>query len=187
MFPMVGTVGPGNKLALEALYGHAVRLLGRRLHTYEELKRKLLRRSARDQDVATVLKRLTEYGYLDDKSVAESYSSYRREVEVLGRRRVLNDLSRRGVDPATAEKAVSEVYCESDEHELAREHLQRKFGQRLEEFKIKNQKELARLYRTLIRAGFSASVIVDLLVEISPQSDWVESFADSALQESYEE
>jgi len=165
------------KLATEALYDLAIRALGRRSYTSAELERKLRARAARAESVDTVLKRLTDHGYLDDARVAESHSHYRREYDSLGRRRVLGELRRRGIERETAEKIVNETYAETDELELIRNFLRRKLGSRIDEIRIDDRKQLGRLYRSLARAGFSTQKIIEALGNLSSDSEWLEAMS----------
>lgn len=87
------------RLDAEALFEHALRVLSARAHSIAELREKLLRRAERTQDVPSVLTRLKQYGYLDDRSFAAGFSVSRLENQGLGGRRVLSDLRKRRVAP----------------------------------------------------------------------------------------
>ena len=167
-------------LDTEALYEYAVQALGRRPLTVAELQVRLRRRAARAEDVEQIVERLAKLGYLDDHNLAESYAHFRREYEALGRERVLLELERRGVAPGVAEGAVEEAYRGVDEIQLIRNHLQRKLGKSYRDRSIEDPKQLARLYRGLIRAGFSSDRIVEALREIASDSEWLDSLADRA-------
>ena len=170
-------------LAVEALYEYAIRALRRRSTTAAELRSRLQRRAAREEDVEEVVGRLADVGYLDDANLAESYSRFRREYEVLGPKRVLRELERRGVDAGVAEGAVEKAYQDVDEHQLIRAHLRRKLGRDYEQRRITDPKHIARLYRGLIRAGFASDTIVEALREIASDSEWLEGFADQTGEE----
>jgi regulatory protein len=152
-----------NKICDEdGLYDYAIGALGRRMRTVAELKR-LMRRRAPEGEIGSVLiemviLRLKEQKYLSDSSYAESYASLRRDSEKFGRRRVTTDLKVKGVHPDLIEKAVSEAYSSVDEQELARAFLKRK---RFE--KPANNKDVARIFRALMRAGFSAGIAIKVL------------------------
>ncbi len=167
------------RLDTEALYDYAVRTLARRPLTVNELRARLVRRAARSPDVDAVIKRLRQANYLDDARLAESYAHFRRDYEGLGRQRVLRDLSRRGVDKAVAHEAVAESYTDSDEPDLIRRFLERKVPQATPPSPIDDRKQLVRLYRALIRAGFSSGKIVEALRELSSDSDWLDAFAEA--------
>jgi regulatory protein len=145
-----------------ALYDYAVGALGRRMRSVAELKR-LLRGRVPQGELGTVLVemvilRLKEQKYLNDSSYAAAYTSFRKENEKFGRRRVITDLKVKGIHGEVIDKAVEDAYAGVDEQELARAFLRRK---RLKE--PQNQKDTARIFRSLMRAGFSAGVIIKIL------------------------
>ncbi|PSH04589.1 MAG: RecX family transcriptional regulator [Acidobacteria bacterium] len=146
----------------DSLYEYAVGALGRRMRTVAELKRLMRTRAGHQTDcdalVEAVTARLKEQRYLNDTNYASSYSTYRRDREKFGRMRVVQDLKTKGVHPDVINKAVGEIYNEVDERELARGFAERK---RLKH--PKDQKEAARIFRMMARAGFSTRVIVNLL------------------------
>ena len=147
----------------EELYEYAVGALARRMHSVAELKRKLRQRVEIDTEVGQtlvelVIRRLKDQGYLNDSQYAAAYSSFRRDNEKFGRRRVVTDLKVKGVHGEVIEKAVSSVYDEVNEEKQARDYLQRK---RLK--KPENQNEAARVFRHLTRAGFGSKTIFTIL------------------------
>lgn len=165
----------------DALYDYAVRALSRKMRTVAELKR-LMRPRVPEGElgellVEVVVRRLKDQNYLNDSSYAATYSSFRRDNEKFGRRRVITDLKVKGVYGDVIEKAVGDAYAEVNEEELARAYLKRK---RLK--KPGNNKEAARIFRALARAGFGAGVSMRIL------KNWnVEDEILTALQEEREE
>src|SRR5205807_7824114 len=97
-------------------------------------------------------------GYLNDAKYAAAYSSFRRDNEKYGRRRVITDLKIKGVHGDVIEKAVDSAYEDVSEEKLARDYLRRKRRQ-----KPKDQKQAARIFRQLARAGFGAKTIFSIL------------------------
>ena len=151
------------KIYTEAsLYEYAIGALGRRMRTVAELKRLMRARAARQPDcdalVEAVTARLKEQRYLNDSNYASCYSASRRDNEKLGRMRVVQELKARGVHPQVIEKSVGESYAGVDEPKLLRDFAARK---RLKP--PKDQKEAARIFRSLARAGFSSRAIVQFL------------------------
>ena len=142
-----------------ALYDYAVRSLGRRMRTVAELKRLMRQRVPRDEIghllVEMVILRLKDQKYLNDTNYAAAYSSFRRDNEKFGKRRVITDLKVKGVHQDVIEKVVDEAYAAVDEEELARAYLKRK---RLK--KPANEKEAARIFRGLMRAGFGVAIAI---------------------------
>ena len=147
----------------EDLYTYAIGALGRRMRSTAELKRLLRQRVEADTEygqtlVELIIRRLKDSGYLNDARYAAAYSSFRRDNEKFGRRRVITDLKVKGVHGEVIEKAVGAAYEEINEEKQAREYLRRK---RLQ--KPKDQKQAARIFRQLARAGFGAKTIFSIL------------------------
>jgi regulatory protein len=147
----------------EELYEYAVGALARRARSVAELKRLLRNRVEAGTEIGQtlvelVIVRLKDHGYLNDAKYAAAYSSYRRDNEKFGRRRVETDLKIKGVHGDVIEKAVASAYDAVNEEKLAREYLRRK---RLQ--KPKDQKQAARIFRQLVRAGFAFKTIFAIL------------------------
>jgi regulatory protein len=144
------------------LYEYAVGALARKMRSVAELKRLLRQRLPAGEEsealVEAVIARLKDQKYLNDSAYAAAYSSYRKENEKFGRLRVVSDLKARGVHGEVIKKAVASAYAGTDEEKLAREHLRRK---RLQ--KPADAKEAARIFRALLRAGYTSRTIIRIL------------------------
>jgi regulatory protein len=148
----------------DQLYEYAVGALGRRMRTVAELKR-LMRTRVEEAEseygqtlIELVIRRLKDQGYLNDAHYAAYYSSLRRDNLKLGRMRVVTDLKTRGVHGSVIEKAVEAAYEGVSDEKQAREYLRKK---RLQ--KPKDQKQTARIFRQLARAGFATKTIFTIL------------------------
>ena len=147
----------------DELYQYAICALGRRMRSVAELKRLLRLRVEADTEVGQtlvelIIRKLKDQGYLNDAKYAAAYSSYRKTNEKFGRRRVITDLKVKGVHGEVIEKAVDTVYEDVSEEKLARDYLRRK---RIA--KPTDQKQTARIFRQLIRAGFGSKTIFTIL------------------------
>ena len=147
----------------EELYEYAIGALARRMRSVAELKRLLRNKVETNTElgqtlVELIIVRLKDHGYLNDAKYAAAYSSFRRDNEKFGRMRVVTDLKIKGVHGDVIEKAVSSAYDAVNEEKLAREYLSRK---RLQ--KPKDQKQAARVFRQLVRAGFRSRTIFTIL------------------------
>jgi regulatory protein len=145
-----------------ALYQYAVRVLARQMRTVAELKRLMSRRvepgETGEVKVAAVVARLLDQRYLDDPAFASTYTRLRQENQSFGKRRVQQELSRKGVQSELVASTLESAYAEVSEEELARRYVARK---RIE--KPKDDKQTARLIRRLVGAGFSFAIISKLL------------------------
>jgi regulatory protein len=147
----------------DELYEYAVGSLARRMRTVAELKRLLRQKVEAETEfgqtlVELIIRRLKDQGYLNDAKYAAAYSSFRRDNEKFGRMRVITDLKAKGVHGEIIHKAVSGAFDEVNEEKQARAYLQRK---RLT--KPANQKQAARIFRQLLRAGFRSKSIFAIL------------------------
>ena len=93
--------------------GVALRLLARRDHFREELRRKLLDKKFDSVEVGAALEWCDARGYLDDEKLAHRFAARRAEDRGWGPRRIVFELERRGVDRRLAESAVR-VAVETD-------------------------------------------------------------------------
>jgi len=148
----------------DELYEYAVGSLARRMRTVAELKR-AMRARVEDAEseygqtlIELVIRRLKDRGYLNDSQYAAAFSSMRRDNQKLGRRRVITELKTRGVHGTVIEKAVEEAYDGVTDEKQAREYLRKK---RLQ--KPKDQKQTARVFRQLVRAGFGMRTVFAIL------------------------
>src|SRR5271165_1139722 len=146
----------------ESLYEYGIGALGRQMRTVAGIKR-LMRRRVGNQPhgdllVEVVVARLKQQRYLNDTNYAESYARFRKENEKFGSMRVVQDLKAKGVHGDIIESVVGAAYSNVNEEQLARAFLQRK-----RMAKPIGQKQAARIFRMLVRAGFGSRVIFRIL------------------------
>jgi regulatory protein len=144
------------------LYEYAVGALARKMRSVAELKRLLRNRVPGDERgeilVEMVVLRLKQKKYLDDSNYAASYSALRRDNDRFGARRVITDLKVKGVHADLIEKAVEQAYSGVDEETQVRAFLKRK---RLK--KPATNREAARIFRALMRAGFTSGTAMKIM------------------------
>jgi regulatory protein len=149
--------GTQRKLDSEGeLYDVAVRALMRRAHSVNEMKRLLTRRADDELLVKVVLARLRENGQLDDARYAKQFVRQRTEIRRQGKFRIMRDLRARGVPDEHVNAAIAESAEQTDEAALVRQRIERKL--KLTRGEIDDRK-IASLYGSLMRAGFSPELI----------------------------
>jgi len=143
------------------LYDVAVRALMRRAHSIHEMKQKLERRSDNKLLVQVVMARLKESGMIDDARYAKQFARQRTESRKQGKYRVARDLRARGIPDRHISSALEEVAQTSDEAAMVRQRIERKLrSYRGPDTRKKiDEKKMASLYGSLLRAGFSADVV----------------------------
>jgi len=165
-------------LDLDGLMTYAARVLSARPQTISELRQKLMRRAARAADVQQVLERLKKLGYLNDQRFAESFASWRRENQGLGKSRVVRDLLARRVAPDLAKKAAEAAYSGADEIAMIEQFLARKYRGKNLGALLSEEKYLASAYRKLRTAGFGAGNSISVLKRYAAEADRLEDLEE---------
>ena len=148
--------GPRKLNSETDLYSAALRALVRRAHSIFEMRQALERRAEDKSLVRRVLDRLKQEKLLDDARYAKQFTRYRSESRRQGKFRIARELRARGVPDRHIEAALEELSQETDEATLVRKRIDRKL--KLLRGEIDDHR-LASIYRSLLRAGFSADVI----------------------------
>ncbi len=131
----------------------ALELLAVREHFRAELEEKLVRRGFEQPEIETALERCERLGYLDDRRAAERFVEVHVVRKGWGRRRIEQELRRRGA-PAdvVAEAAAIPRKTELDALEVAL----RRAGARARPGWWRLPRERARMVSSLLRRGFDA-------------------------------
>jgi len=170
-------------LDIEGLMNYAARALSARTYTVSELKARLKKRAARQEDVETVLSRLRQSGVVNDRRFAGSFAEWRRENQGVGKTRVLRDLMARRVAPALAREAVETAFEGVDETAMIEAFLKRKYrGQDLGAL-LQDQKHLAAAFRKLRGAGFSTGNSIRVLKRYAAEAERLEDIEESEPRE----
>lgn len=137
-----------NRLRDRALY-----LLGLRDYACKELEKKLTAdRETPPELAAAVVNRLAELGLLDDEQYASRAALSMRQYKQYPRRRIEQELCRRGVEPAVARAAAEEVEGEDFQQALAL--IEKKYYNKLD-----TEDSRRRVIAALARRGFSYGAI----------------------------
>jgi regulatory protein len=135
----------------------ALRLLGRREYTAEELRTRLLDRGYAEAGVALVLSELAADRSLDDRRVAAAHVRTASALKGRGRHRIQRELEARGIARDVIRDVLDAVPA-GDEAALVERFLTRKrLPARL------GPAERRRLFQQLLRRGFPTEAIVAAL------------------------
>jgi regulatory protein len=140
----------------EALYAAAMRALMRRAYSVFEMRKYLEQRAADPKAVHVILALLRERRYIDDAVYARQFAAHRARVRRQGTYRIARELRARGVPDKHIEEALAEVSAATDEPAAVRQTIARKMKSLRGPL---DQRRLASLQRTLLRAGFSGDTI----------------------------
>jgi len=90
-------------------YSYALNLLAARPYTTRSLHRKLIQREYPAADADDAIRRLVANGLLDDAKYAEQYARSKMAITGASRRRLQQDLFRKGIKPEIANEAIDSV------------------------------------------------------------------------------
>jgi regulatory protein len=172
---MPKTVKP---LDREALMNYAARGLSARAQSLSEMRARLKRKAACEEDVADVLARLKEAGLLNDRQFAGSFANWRKDNQGLGKTRVMRDLMARRVASGVAKEAVETAFEGVDEVAMIEQFLARKFRGKDLGALLKEEKHLASAFRKLRGAGFSAGNSIRVLKRYAAEAERLEEMEE---------
>ena len=120
------------------------------------LTAKLGKKGCAGSDIERALDYLEGCGYLDDRRFAGAWLRSRSIDHAEGRRRLAAELAARGIARDDARAALDDFFSDHDEGELCRKALERS---------MKTCRDRNRLFRSLLRKGFTAAEITAALRE----------------------
>jgi regulatory protein len=132
----------------------ALRLLGVRSRSREELRRRLSQAGFPEDEITEALVDLERVGLVDDERFADEVVRWKLSRQGYGHRAALDTLRKAGVDRSVAEQAVAEAGWEDEEaraEEVGRARLPRLAG-------LPPQSARRRLMGFLLRRGFEPEV-----------------------------
>jgi regulatory protein len=161
--------------ALMATYDRALNMLALRARSARELRRQLVRKGEPADRVDAAIQRLIAAGFLDDGSFARQFARSKVLGTGMSRRRIQQELGRRGVGRDVGDGAVADVFDEEavDEGAVV-ERVARKKLQSLA--KLDRATRNRRLYAFLARRGYDSDKIRQAIEAVTR-----EDLDDSAL------
>lgn len=146
-------------------YERALDMLEARSRAVAELRRLLIRKGEPEAEVDAAIERLRANGLLDDANFARQLTRSKAVGAGLSRRRIQQELTKRGVARALADEAIEEVFDEEgvDEEESI-ERVARKKLRTLTNVDDATRKR--RLYGFLARRGYDNEEIQRVLRDV---------------------
>ncbi|MDZ7703511.1 MAG: regulatory protein RecX [Trueperaceae bacterium] len=142
-------------------WNYVLWLLGRRMYTQAELRDKLQKKGATDDDIAAILARLVELKLSDDSTFAESYVAGRKHRK--GPHALRQELKRKGVAKQIVADTLDDI-DPSDERRAVTRLLDKhawRFQKAVQKDDVRKAK--AKAYGFLARRGFSSEVVSEVL------------------------
>lgn len=153
-----------------SVYEQALRLLEYRARTVAELRRKLSEKGGARDEVEEVIARLLDQKLLDDGDFARQFARGKLTATGASRRRVAQELGRKGIRRETADEAIAELTeTEGVDPLRAAARVAQKKWNALRTLDALTRRR--RLYAFLARRGFNPDEIRELMREIGTDSD----------------
>lgn len=160
----------GHSRSDRSVYDRALTLLGFRARSVDELRRRLLQKGADPVEVEEVLNRLCEQKLLNDDDYAQQYARGKLVTSGVSRRRIVQELGRKGIPRDAAEKAVESV-TESEGIDPSAAAL-RIASRKWESLRrLDDATRRRRLYAFLARRGFDPDEIRSAMAELGGPVD----------------
>jgi regulatory protein len=158
----------GEEAAVSRAYDRAMMMLAARGRASGELRRLLVQKGEAAAAVDLAVRRLADAGFVDDAQFAKSYARAKGATGV-SRRRIEQELGRKGVDRSILVDAIDEVFAEEqiDEAtaiERAAEKKLRTLG------RVDDETRRRRLYGYLARRGFDADQVSAIVGRLLKQA-----------------
>ncbi|HEY4216919.1 MAG TPA: regulatory protein RecX [Gemmatimonadaceae bacterium] len=151
-------------------YDRALNMLAARGRSSAELRRLLVKKGEPREQVDVAIGRLESAGFLDDASFARQFTRSKAVGGGLSRRRVQQELAKRGVAREVSVEAVEEVFVEEEIDETESiERVARKKLKSLMSADAATRKR--RLYGFLARRGYDSSDISRVLRDVLADTD----------------
>ena len=137
----------------------AVKLLAAKPRSVEELRERLLEKQWTDEEAADyAIKKLSEYGYLNDEQFALSFAQARVRQKPVGRQRLARDLQTKKIDKELAAATLEKVFDETPEDKLIDEAIEKRTRLR---GRPSTRQETKSLFDHLLRRGFSYDLVIN--------------------------
>lgn len=151
-----------DKSDLSGAQDYALKLLGYRERSRQEIQVRMERKGFQREVIEKVLRYLESQKYLDDRRFAELWT-HNRLKRRYGKGRVILELREKGVNQEIIDEVVKKTYSSVDEIGMALDLVKRK-GYNLEW--IEDQRVARRVSEFLRRRGFSFSIIGEVMDRI---------------------
>ena len=146
-------------------YRRSLDMLARAPRSVRDLRRRLLHKGETEADVDAAIERLTAAGLLDDAAYARAYVRAKVSSQAFSRRRLQQELAKRGVARDVADAAIVEVLHDDEVDEVA--NIERAASRKLRTLRgLDEETQRRRLYGYLARRGYAADdvrAVVDRL------------------------
>ncbi len=140
--------------------------LGKRIHSAQELRTKLLRKKYDSDLINVTLDELRNFKYLDDTKFAEIFIEEKIRLKSWGRTKLKSELAKRGISNAIIASVLLEKFPEElEEFELAFRLGEKKYLSLINR-NLEKQKLVQKIYSFLLAKGYSFDICKKVMEKI---------------------
>ncbi len=140
---------------------YSLKLLSIKSYSEKSMLGKMIRKKFSTNEIAQAVKKLKEYGYINDEALAEGLIKSGKG-KLTGRIKLSYDIYKKGINKQLADELIDKFYTKEEEKDIALKALNKKTVS-LIKYKENNLIFKKRLYDFLQRKGFSSDVIEGIL------------------------
>ncbi len=140
---------------------YSLKLISARSYSEKQVAGKLIKKGFSTEDTGRAIKKLKEYGYLNDESLAERFIENGKN-RLIGRIKLSYELYKKGFNKSLIDELIPRFYSDEEEHTVAFKAVGKKKISLMKhmENELKYKKKL---YDFLQNRGFSSNIIEDIL------------------------
>lgn len=146
----------------------ALRFLSYRIRSRKEIADKLKEKRFSKSTINTVIRDLKRINYINDYEFAKEFVASRLIHNPKSRKFLHYELLRKGIDNKIADQTITEKISARKEENIAKLLTEKVWNKKKN---LETTKRKAQTYNYLIRRGFSASLAIKILEEISRQKE----------------
>lgn len=154
-----------NKLDEPKAFQYALRYLGRKPRSTEEVKRKLKEKGYNDKIIHAIIPRLLELNFINDAHFAKIWTEYRILSRKKGRKWAQFELQQKGISKEHISQALESIEME-DEFRSAMELAARRW-ENIKGVLLDRKRKITAL---LLRRGYPASLVNRVLFELNSEA-----------------
>lgn len=149
----------------ERTMNRAVKLLAAKPRSVRELRERLLEKMWTDEQIVdSVIEKLKEYKYLDDRQYASDLAVSRLRRKPQGKRRLKQTLSQKKLDSEIVEEALVSAFEKLPEAELIDRAIEKRLRLKSEP---ETPEDLKKFYDHLLRQGFAYDLIREKMRQVA--------------------
>ncbi|MHB1661074.1 MAG: regulatory protein RecX [bacterium] len=140
---------------------YSLRLISARPYSEKQIAEKLIKKGFSTEGIGKAIKKLKEYGYLNDEAFAERLIENGKR-KLIGRIKLSYELYRKGINKSLIDELIEKFYAEDEERGVAVKAMDKK---KVSLIKYRENELIfkKKLYDFLQSRGFSSMIIEDIL------------------------